>query len=275
MKFFNRKKAPPEREKIGLALGGGGARGFVQVGALKAFYERGIDFDLCVGTSVGSIVGALYCAGLTPDEIARAAENIEFADLHGKFLLKPDDPRKIGRVVYNLIGDAKIEDLPKKYAAVATDLKTGKQVVLDKGSVIDAVSASSAYPIVYAPLKMDGMMLTDGGLTNNIPSDVCRMLGAKKVITVDAHGTRGSGTDGTGMFDMLKAMFSIMSANASVVGLMQSDLVIAPDTSAFKSTSKDGYKTMIELGYNATLEKMSEIEQLIQATDGSADDKKR
>lgn len=261
MGILSRKKTPV-RPTVGLVLGGGGARGFVQVGALKAFKERNIDFDICVGTSVGSIIGALYCAGLSHEEITRAAEDLEFGDLHGKILFKPDDPKKIGNAVYNLIGDAQIENLHKKYAAVATDLKTGKQVVMDSGSVLDAVSASSAFPIAYAPLKKDGMNLSDGGLVNNIPADVCRMLGAKKIVTVDAHATRGSGTDGTGIFDMLKAMFSIMSANASVVGLMQSDVIIAPDTSAFKSTSKNGYLEMIELGYNAAMEKCDEIEAL-------------
>lgn len=264
MAIFGKKNRMTRRPTVGLVLGGGGARGFVQVGALKAFKELGIDFELCVGTSVGSIVGALYCAGITPDEIASAAERIEFSDLHGRLLIKPDDPRKIGRMVYNLIGDAKIENLYKKYAAVATDLKTGKQVVMDSGSVMDAVSASSAYPVVYSPLAKDGMNLVDGGLTNNIPADVCRMLGATKVVTVDAHGTRGSGTDSAGMFDMLKAMFSIMSANASVVGLMQSDVVIAPDTSAYGAASKKGFKEMIELGYEATMEKKDEILKLFE-----------
>lgn len=169
--------------------------------------------------------------------------------------------------MYNVIGDAQIENLHKKYAAVATDLKTGKQVIMDSGSVLDAVSASSAFPIVYAPLVIDGKNLCDGGLTNNIPADVCKMLGADRVVTVDVHTTRGSGTDGTGIFDMLKAMFSIMGANASVVGLMQSDIVIAPDTSAFRSTRKDGYLQMIELGYNAAMEKRDEIRALFDATE--------
>lgn len=265
MKLFgSRKRSDKPKSKVGLVLGGGGARGFVQVGALKAFYEHGIDFELVVGTSVGSIVGALYAAGIKPDEIAAAAEGIEMSDLHGKILIKPDDPRKIGRIVYELIGSANIEDLPKKYAAVATDLKTGKQVVLDRGPVTDAVSASSAYPIVYAPLAVNGMNLTDGGLTNNIPADVARMLGATKTVTIDAHGTRGSGTDGTGLIDMLKALFSIMSANASTVGLMQSDIVIAPDTSAFGAASKNGFREMMELGYKATLEKIDEIKKLFE-----------
>lgn len=255
-----------KKPTVGLVLGGGGARGFVEVGALKAFKEKNIDFDLCVGTSVGSIVGALYCFGVDPDEIIKIADTLDMGDFHGKILFRPNDPRKIGEVLSRVIGDVRIEDFDKKYAAVATDLKTGKQVVIDSGSVLDAVSASSAFPIVYSPLVKDGMTLCDGGLTNNIPADVCRMLGADKVVTVDVHTTRGSGTDGTGMLDMLKAMFSIMSANASVVGLMQSDVVIAPDTSAFKATSKTGYMEMIELGYRATIEKYDEIMALFEHT---------
>lgn len=263
--MFGRKKNNEKPPVVGLTLGGGGARGFVQVGALKAFEEMGMEFPICTGTSVGSIVGALYCAGVKSDEIMRVAQNLEMSDLHGRLLIKPDDPRKIGRVVYNIIGDARFENLPKKFAAVATDLKTGKQVVLDSGSVIDAVSASSAYPIVYSPLLIDDMNLVDGGLTNNIPADVCKMLGADKVLTVDVHGSRGSGTDSTGIFDMLKAMLSIMGANASVVGLMQSDIVIAPDTSAFSATSKMGYLEMVKLGYDSVMEKRSDIEKLFAA----------
>ncbi|MDE7164735.1 MAG: patatin-like phospholipase family protein [Clostridiales bacterium] len=256
----NQERTNTKSSSVGLVLGGGGARGFVQVGALKAFKERNIDFDICVGTSVGSIIGALYCAGVAPDDIIKISDTLDRIDFHGRLLFKSDDPRKIGDVLRRVIGDVQIEDLPKKYAAVATDLKTGKQVILSNGSVIDAVSASSAFPIVYSPLSMDGKNLCDGGLTNNIPADVCKMLGADRVVTVDVHSTRGSGTDGTGMFDVLKAMFSIMSANASVVGLMHSDVVIAPDTSAYRATSKAGYLDMIELGYKATMEKMDEIE---------------
>lgn len=258
------KKSSGRKLKLGLALGGGGARGFVQVGALKAFAEEGVDFDICVGTSVGSIVGALYAAGVSYNEMLYAAERLEMGDIHGRILFKPDDPRKIGSIVYNLIGDALIENLPKKYAAVATDLKTGKQVVLDKGRVTDAVSASSAYPIIFSPLQIDGMNLSDGGLTNNIPADVCRMLGADKVVTIDVHGSRGSGTDGTGIFDILRSVFSIMSANSSTVGLMQSDIIIAPDTTAFRSTSKDGYRAMIELGYHAAKDKIDDIKKLTE-----------
>ena len=264
--MVGQKEDIKKTSSVGLVLGGGGARGFVQVGALKAFKEYNIDFDLCVGTSVGSIIGALYCAGVAPEDIIKISDTLDAIDFHGRILFKPDDPRKIGDVLRRVIGDVNIESLPKKYAAVATDLKTGKQVIISSGSVTDAVSASSAFPIAYAPLFKDGRNLCDGGLTNNIPADVCKMLGADKVVTVDVHTTRGSGTDGTGVFDVLKAMFSIMGANASVVGLMQSDVIIAPDTSAFKATSKAGYMDMIELGYNATIEKIDDIKKLFEST---------
>ncbi len=266
MGIFDVFKKKLKRDRIGLVLGGGGARGFVQIGALKAFYEKSIDFDMCVGTSVGSIVGALYCAGLEPDELERVADKIDVADFHGKILFKSDDPRKIGAVVRNLIGDAKIEDLPKKFAAVATDLKTGKRVVLDSGSVADAVSASSAYPIVYSPINIGGQNLVDGGLVDNIPSDVCRMLGAKKTVVVDVNSARCSGTDSLALFDVLKAVFSIMSANSSTSGLMDADLVIAPDTAAFSATSKLGYREMIEIGYSAALEVCDKIKAMFEET---------
>ena len=263
MGLFSRKKVVPPR--VGLALGGGGARGFVEIGALKAFYERGIKFDVCVGTSVGSIVGALYAAGIEPDEIIGVAEKLEMSDLHGKLLIKPDDPKKIGAIVYKMIGDAKIEDLPIKYAAVATDLKTGKQIVMDKGSVIDAVSASSAYPIVYSPLVKDGMNLMDGGLVNNLPVDVCTMLGADKTVAVDvANKMRGSGSDGAGIIDMIKAVFSIMSNNASVMGRAKANVLISPDTTPYSAANKSGFRDMMELGYAAAKEKCDEIIKLFE-----------
>lgn len=263
MRLFGRTKKSAQKPKVGLVLGGGGARGFIEVGALKAFKEHGIDFDLCVGTSVGSIVGALYCAKVSAEDIARAGERLELSDLHGRILLKPDDPKKVGNVVYKLIGDAKIEDLPVKFAAIATDLKTGKQVVIDRGAVRDAVSASSAYPIFYTPIQKDGLVLTDGGLVNNLPVDVCRMLGAEKTVAIDlGNRSRGTGSDGVGIIDMIKGLYSIMGANASVIGRTQADVLIAPDTTGFSATDKSGYREMMEIGYNAVNERIQDIKDL-------------
>ena len=244
------KKAQKE-QVTALCLGGGGARGFAHIGAIKAFEEMGLHFDMVVGTSVGSLVGALYAAGVSSQKMLEYGEVFSLRDIHNGVLLTPNDPAKIANVITNILGDTKIEELRTRFAAVAVDLVSAKQVVLDHGRVSTAVSASCAVPILFRPVDYNGMHLVDGGLLNNIPADVCRMLGATRVITVDVNPTRGSGTSGKGIFDMLKGTMGIVMANASVEGLRHSDVVIAPDTGAYSSARKRGYEEMVELGYTA------------------------
>lgn len=247
---------------MALCLGGGGARGYAHIGAMKAFEEGGVQFDLCVGTSVGSIIGALYCAGVKSDEMIRVGTALEMKEIHNGVIFAPNDPMKIGRVVTDVIGDADIGNFAKKFAAVAVDLKEGKQVVLDKGKVSVVCSASCCVPLFFRPVVYNNMHLADGGLLNNIPADVCRMLGADKVVSVDINPGRGAGTDSLGLVDVLKATFSIMSSNSSLMGLKHTDVLIAPDTSAFRSTSKTGYEEMIELGYRAAKAQIGKIKEL-------------
>ncbi len=260
MKFFGRKSKITDQPKTALCLGGGGARGFAHIGAIKAFEEAGISFDMVVGTSAGSLVGALYACGIKSETMIRYADSIQFKDLHNGIFITPNDPMKIGRVVTDIIGVAEIANFKTKFAAVAVDLIEGRQTVLDSGNASIAVAASCAVPLLYRPVSYGGKHLVDGGLLNNIPADVCRMLGASRVITVDVNPTRGGGTRDLGLFDVLKASFQIMSANSSVAGLRLSDVIIAPDTSAYSSASKTGYKEMIELGYQAAKEKIEKGE---------------
>lgn len=249
--------------KAALCLGGGGARGFAHIGALQAFKEEGIDFDIVVGCSAGSIVGALYAAGVDPKDMLSHGAGIQMKDIKKGFIWSPDDSMKIGKIVSDIIGDAEFKDLKKPFAAVATDLIEGKQVIIDSGSVAIAAAASSTVPLFFKPLVYGNYHLVDGGLLNNIPADVCRMLGADYVITVDVNPTRGGGTEETGLLSVLKASFDIMGANASVQGLINSDIIIAPDLSAFKATNKDGYEEMYRLGYEAAKLKCGEIVNLI------------
>lgn len=249
--------------KAALCLGGGGARGFAHIGALQAFKEEGIDFDIVVGCSAGSIVGALYAAGVDPKDMLAHGAGIQMKDIKKGFIWSPDDSMKIGKIVSDIIGDAEFKDLKKPFAAVATDLIEGKQVIIDSGSVAMAAAASSTVPLFFKPLVYGNYHLVDGGLLNNIPADVCRMLGADYVITVDVNPTRGGGTEETGLVSVLKASFDIMGANASVQGLINSDIIIAPDLSAFKATNKDGYEEMYRLGYEAAKLKCGEIVNLI------------
>ena len=269
----NKRKMKRERALIGgklkrrgvtaLCLGGGGARGFAHIGALQAFREANIDFDLVVGCSAGSIVGALYAAGVEPRDMLAYGARLQLKDIKKGFIWSPDDSMKIGKIVSDLIGDAQFSDLKKPFYAVATDLVEGKQVILDSGSVATAAAASSTVPLFFKPLVMGNKHLVDGGLLNNIPADVCRMMGADNVVTVDVNPTRGGGTSEMGLISVLKATFDIMGANSSVHGLINSDIIVAPDLSAFKSTDKDGYEEMYRLGYEAAKEKCDEILRLI------------
>lgn len=252
-----------KRGRVALCLGGGGARGFAHIGALQAFLEEGIDFDMVVGTSVGALVGSLYAGGITPAQMLQKGEALEMKDVKKGFIFQPDDSMKIGKIVEEMLGDVTIEQLKKPFCAVATDLVEGRQVLLDKGSVKLAVSASATVPLFFKPIIDGERHLVDGGLLNNIPADVCRMLGADYVITVDVNPTRGGGTTETGIIPVLKATFDIMGANASYHGLVNSDVIVAPDLSAFRSTDKAGYEEMYRLGYAAAKQKSREIIELI------------
>lgn len=263
MKLFGKKSVLPQKS-VALCLGGGGARGFAHIGALRAFEEAGLSFDMVVGTSVGALVGVLYAGGIKSETMRRYGESLKLSDLHNGIIVTPNDAMKIGKIVTDLLGGADLATLGKKCAVVAVDLIEARQTVLDTGNAAVAVAASCAVPILYKPVAYRGKHLSDGGLLNNIPADVCRMLGATHVVTVDVNPTRGGGTDGTGLIDVLKATFHIMSANSSSDGLRLSDIIVAPDTSPYSSASKNGYKEMIELGYNAAKAKIAEIRALMK-----------
>ncbi|MBR7141763.1 MAG: patatin-like phospholipase family protein [Clostridia bacterium] len=249
--------------KVALCLSGGGARGFAHVGAIQALMEENIHFDLVAGTSAGALVGSLYAGGIKPKEIMNYAQNLDLKDVKSGFILKPDSAENIAKLVSHFLGNKTFEQLDKPFYAVATDLVTARQVVLDSGNVATAVSASCAVPLAFKPVVMGEAHLVDGGLLNNIPADVCRMMGADYVIAVDVNPGRGEGTNELGIVEVLKATFSIMGANASLTGLMNSDVVISADTSGYSSMKKTGFREMYELGYKSAKSKCEEIINLI------------
>ncbi len=245
--------------KIGLCLGGGGARGFAHIGVIKAFEEYGIKFDLCVGTSVGSLVGALMCAGKSADEIFAYGEKLDMREVRSKNLLVPASTDGIKKIVEDNVGKINVEDLPTKFCAVATDLVSAREIFLDEGDLATAVAASCCVPQFFKPVIINDLHLVDGGLLNNIPADVCRMLGAEYVVTVDVNPTRYVGTDELGSIAVIKASFSIMMANSSYKGYLNSDVMVGVDTERFKSYSKSGFDEMFALGYEAGKRAVSEI----------------
>ena len=185
---------------LGLALGGGVARGWAHIGAIRALIEAGIRPDIIAGTSIGAVVGGAYLAGRL-DELetwARALDKrrmVSYMDvkLGGPGLLRGE---RLHRVMRKHLGDQRIEKLPGKFAAVTCDLRTGYEVWLQKGPLVPAVQASYALPGAFSPVKIDGRFMIDGALVNPVPVSTCRAMGAHIVIAVslngDAFGPMGS-----------------------------------------------------------------------------------
>lgn len=174
--------------KLGIALGGGGAKGIAHIGVLRVLERAHIPIHCVAGTSAGSIVGALYAAGKTPDEIERLMRRLTLRDWLAR------DASGMGlfstagfcRIIESEIGaGARIENLPRRFAAVAVEMESQREVVFDAGPVADAVCASCAFPVVLAPAQFGGKNYLDGGLLNPVPFDVARRLGAARVLAVD------------------------------------------------------------------------------------------
>jgi len=185
------------QKKLGLALGGGGARGLAHIGLLKVLERAGIRVDYLAGTSMGSIVGAAYAAGISPAQmeqdalkLSRKRNLVRLADFGSlrRGLLQGQRVRKLLVESWGL--DKTFEQLNIPVAAVATHLRGQHSVVLRSGSVVDAVMASSAFPSVFPPVMVNGDLLCDGFIFNNVPADIVREMGAQVVVAVDVISTK-------------------------------------------------------------------------------------
>ncbi len=251
------------KPKVGLALSGGGARGFGHLGALKAFEELGVEFDAVAGTSVGSLVGALYCYGYKAEELIDRALKMKIKDIRtSKIVFVPSKTSKYEEFIISLMGDIDISELKKKFGAVAVDMKTGEEIVFTEGKLCKAIAGSCAVPMVFECVPYEGMNLMDGGLANTIPADVPKMLGCDKVISVDINKYRGRGTDSVKLFDLALASIRILMKANCVKGKLNTDILIEPDLKDFKATSFEGAEKMIQEGYDAVMRQKDEILQL-------------
>lgn len=258
--FFNRGKI-----KVGIAFGGGGARGFTHLGAIKAFEEYGIKFDCVAGTSVGSIVGAFYSAGYDYKQMYELAKNIRMKDIKtGLIPFSPSKTDGVGEIVTKALGDINIEDLAIPYAAVAVDIVSTKEVVFCKGNLSKAVMGSCAVPAIFQPVEYEGMILCDGGLQNTIPADVPLMMGCDYVVAIDVNKSRLYGTSSTKLTDVISCSIRILMKSNAIRGYHNADVMIAPETKRFKSTRTDGMEEMIDEGYKAAIDAMPQILQLFK-----------
>lgn len=178
------------RPRIGLALGSGSARGWSHIGVIRVLEQAGISPEIVCGTSIGSLVGAAYAAAKL-DSLERWVNDLSWQAVVGLLDLKMGggliEGGKLVGFLRKQLDDQRIEQLPKAFACVATDLANGREIWLREGAVVDAVRASIAMPGLFTPALNDGRLLVDGGLVNPVPVSLCRAMGADIVIAVDLN----------------------------------------------------------------------------------------
>lgn len=305
------KSEVTERPKIGLVLGGGGARGYAHVGVLKKLEEMRIPYDYIAGTSMGSIVGGFLATGMESDELAQVVRDADWDDLFKDktpredlpFRRKADDDLglygpKLGigkdssllpkgvvsgqKVIFMLesissqrVNTTDFNQLPIPYSAIATDIVTGKMVVIGTGELSMAMRASMSVPGVFDPVQLDGTLLVDGGLVRNLPVDVARDMGADVVIAVDV-GTKLAGKDeinnALAIIYQMGGLLTVSNTNRQIKTLGEGDVLITPDIGNKISSADFGkLDEAIPLGYAATeamqdqLQKYSLSESAYQA----------
>jgi NTE family protein len=264
-------QGPPPKPKIALVLGGGAARGFAHVGVIRALEQEKIPIDLVVGTSVGSLIGAIYAADLSSFDLEWTAFQLEKDDLFdfgvlnavtGMGFAKGD---KLEAWVKSHIKATNIENMKLPFAAVATDLNWGYKVVLDKGSVARAIRASAAIPGIFQPVQHQGKILVDGGVVDNIPISVAKAKGADIVIAVDISANLGN-TSIHNLVDVTLQATNIMFALNVEHAKKDADILITPagigDIGMLDFTQK---KRCMQAGIEATQAAMPTIHKVIDA----------
>ena len=257
------KLVPP---KIALALGGGGARGFAHIGVIKALEAHGIVPDIVIGTSAGSLVGALYAGGYHGFDLQRVALQIDDTVIADWSL--PDRGFIRGEALQNFVNSAvqnrPLEKLNKPFATLATDLQSGESIVFRNGNTGMAVRASSSVPGVFQPVTINGREYVDGGLVSPVPVRAARAMGADLVIAVYISNNPRFGKTRDSV-DVILQTFAIMGQSIAGYELTEADIVIRPDTDAMRGTDFDNRHLAIMAGEKAGLAAIAAIKQRIAA----------
>jgi NTE family protein len=242
---------PRKVPKLGLALGGGAARGFAHIGVIQVLEENGIKPDMVVGTSAGSVVAAFYASGKTGAQLQWLADSMDESQLTdwtlpfmSRGMLRGE---ALGRYINTQLNGAKIEDLKIPLGIVATDLQTGDGILFRRGDIATAVRASSAVPSVFEPVRIGNKDYVDGGLVSPVPVLYARQMGADIVIAVDIL-SRPEDAKTTDMLKVLLQTFSIMGKSISQLEMAQAEVVVRPAMSDVGSTEFAARKKSIEAG---------------------------
>lgn len=295
------------RKKIGLALSGGGAKGLAHIGVLKIFEEVGVPIDYITGTSMGSVVGALYAIGYRASELEKLAINTDWTDmlndeLSRRYIAMEEkiwDGRYFGsfpitkggvQLPSGLIAGQKISNflsrltwsahhindfmqLPIPFTCVATDIITGEAVPIDSGFLPDAIRASMAIPTVFTPIMMQDRLLVDGGLVRNLPAEDAKRMGADIIIGVDVSFTLLPPENINSFLDIITQSLSFVEAQSRVKQYELCNILIQPDISELSMFSFNKTEELIERGEAAARKMLPRLQALIDSLDLSIENR--
>nr|WP_294974273.1 patatin-like phospholipase family protein [uncultured Pseudomonas sp.] len=296
--------------KIGLVLSGGAARGLAHIGVLKALDEQGVHVDAIAGTSMGAVIGGLYAAGYTPKELEKLALTLDWQQalsdspprVDMPFRRKQDDRDFLVKQKLSFRDDGTLglplgaiqgqnlsmllesllvhtsdtrdfDKLAIPFRAVATDISTGEKIVFSKGHLPQAIRASMSIPAVFAPVDVNGKLLVDGGMVDNIPVDVARQMGVDVVIAVDIGNPLLDRKQLTSVVDMLNQSVTLMTrknSEAQLATLKSTDVLIQPPLSGYSSADFGKVPQLIDAGYRAATILAPRLASLRQSRDEHA-----
>jgi len=250
--------------RVGLVLGGGAARGFAHVGVIRVLEREKIPIDLIVGTSVGSLVGAIYADKKNSFELEWTAFSLEEKDLFDYTFISPTQGfvrgERLEEFVLKKLSARDFQQLKVPLAAVATDIQNGEMVVLQNGSLARAIRASSSIPGIFIPVRHQGRLLVDGGVLNNVPVDVARKMGAEVVIAVNLGAGRKA-AQVNNVFDAIVQSLQLMAIESTEARLREADVVIQPAVSHIGAIDFSRKKELLTLGIQAAEQALPRIRE--------------
>ena len=259
--------AERRQARIGLALGGGAARGFAHVGVIQVLEEAGLHPQLVTGTSAGSLVAALYASGKNSHDLRRVAETMEEAEITDWMMpiLNRGALRgeALARYVNTQVGGKSIEQMKIPLGIVATDLHSGQGVLFQRGDIATAVRASSAVPAMFDPVRIAGHDYVDGGLVSPVPVRYARQMGADVVLAVDISSTPES-NKASGMLQVLLQTFTIMGKSIKEYELREAEVVVRPQLDGVSSAAFGERARSIQAGRQAMLQALPELKRFLQ-----------
>ena len=251
---------------IGIALGGGFARGIAHIGVLKVLEEEGIPVRMVAGTSVGAIMGAAYCSGLTIAELEELAHRVRFTTF-ARWTLSRYGFATNDRMVAFLQKTLKVhtfQELRIPLGVTATDFNTGEGAVFSSGAIIDPVRASCAYPVMFLPVDIGGRWLVDGMLSHPVPTRPLRTMGAERVLAVHLRGQWSKTTAPRHLFDVIGQSFAIAQDTMSSVWRSAADVVIEPDVAGFDYDDFKRADELVRVGEVAMRRALPEVRKWLE-----------